>query len=191
MRAARIDVGEELFPLRPEPVGELGVVRDLLPLASVVLGRRQIRIPYRHGRLNAMLDAAAEQARNCRAVSAVHLELDQLAAVDSDCPGGVDLSDHVIFQLEDRVGSVIGGGGVLAALFVPSLWDMGDGLGGYRLHLAEQILEHIVPVGEHVEDHAPAILGPVVPAGTLTGQEITLEDPVPELPTNGENASEE
>ena len=44
---------------------------------------------------------------------------------------------------------------------------------------------------EHVQHHAAAVLGAVVPAGPLGGQQITLEDPVPELPAYRENAAEE
>src|SRR5215207_6240126 len=124
-------------------------------------------------------------------MSAVHLEFDELAAVDANRPGRVDLDDHLALQLEDAVGGVVGGGGILAALLIPALRDVGNGLGRYGLHLAEEVLKHVVPMREHVEHDAPAILGPVVPAGPLGRQQITFEDPVPELPAHREDASEE
>ena len=86
VRAAGIHVGQELFPLRPEPVGEFSVVGDLLPLAAEVFGRWQIRIPDRHRRTNARLDATAEQAGHCGAVGSIYLELDQFAAINANRP---------------------------------------------------------------------------------------------------------
>jgi len=84
---AGIHIGQELLPLGSEAVDELRVVRDLLPLATEVLGRWQIRVPHRHRRTNARLDAAAEQTRDRRTVRAVDLELDQFSAVDTNGPG--------------------------------------------------------------------------------------------------------
>ena len=61
-------------------------------------------------------------------MSAVHLEFDELAAVDANRPGRVDLDDHVALQLEDAVGGVVGGGGILAALLIPALRNVGTAL---------------------------------------------------------------
>src|SRR5215212_8581165 len=124
-------------------------------------------------------------------MSAIHLELDELAAIDTDRPGRVDLGDHVALQLEYGVRGVVGGGGVLAALLIPPLGDVGHGFGGHGLHFSEDVLEHVVPVREHVEHHASAVLSSVVPTGPLSGQEITFEDPVAELPAYRQDASEE
>ena len=124
-------------------------------------------------------------------MGAVDLELDELTAVDANGPGRVDLGDDVALQLEDRVRGVVGGGGVLAALLVPALRDVGDGLGGHRLHPPEQVLQHVVPVREHVEHHAAAVLGAVVPARSLGGEQVALEHPVAELPAYREDPSEE
>src|SRR5918993_3017181 len=124
-------------------------------------------------------------------MSAVYLEFDELAAVDANRPGRIDLDDHFALQLENAVGGVVGGGGILAALLIPALRNVGDGLGGHGLHFSEEVLEHVVPMREHVEHDAPAILGPIVPAGPLARQQITFEDPVPELPPHREDASEE
>src|SRR5215207_1689505 len=106
-------------------------------------------------------------------MSAVHLEFDELAAVDANRPGGVDLDNHLALQLEDAVGGVVGGGGILAALLIPALRDVGNGLGRHGLQLAEEVLEYVIPMREHVEHDAPAILGPIVPARALGRQLIT------------------
>ncbi len=44
---------------------------------------------------------------------------------------------------------------------------------------------------EHVEDHAAAVLGAVVPARSLRGHVVALEDPVAELAAYGQDAPEE
>src|SRR5699024_3906700 len=102
---------------------------------------------------------------------AVHLELHELVTVNAHCPGGVDLGDDVLTtrtgDLEDSVSCVVGRGAVLLALLVPAGGDVGDGLGGHGLHRAEDALEYVVPVAEHIGGHAAAVLGPVVPTRPL------------------------
>src|SRR5215217_6091773 len=115
-------------------------------------------------------------------MSAIHLELDQFATVDAYGPGGVDLGDQVALQLEDRVGGVVGGGGVLAALLIPALRDVGHGFCRHGLHLAKEILEHVVPMRKHVEHHAAAILRAVIPARPLGWQQISLKTQYPNSP---------
>src|SRR5690606_31811969 len=55
----------------------------------------------------------------------------------------------------------------------------------------EEVLEHVVPVRVHVDDDAAAILDAVVPAGTLGGLPVALEDPVAELAADREDLAEE
>ena len=69
--------------------------------------------------------------------------------------------------------------------------DVRDRLGVDRLDAAEQVLEHVVPVREHVDDDAAAVLGAVVPARPLRGLPVALEHPVAELAAHGEDAAEE
>ena len=191
VRAAGVDVAQELLPLGAEPVRVLLDVGHLFPLRPEVLVGGQVGVPDRLGRLGPRLDAAAEQTGGRRAVGAVDLELDQLAAVDPDRPGRVDLGDDPAVELEDPVRRVVGGRGVGVALLVPALRDVGDGLGHHGLDRAEQVLQHVVPVAEHVEHHAAAVLGAVVPARALGGDDVTLEHPVAELAADREDAAEE
>ena len=122
---------------------------------------------------------------------AVDLELDELVAVDPRGPARVELRDHAALELEDRVGRVVGGGGVGVALLVDALGDLGDRPRVDRLDAAEEVLEHVVPVREHVDDDAAAVLGAVVPARALGGLPVALEDPVAELAAHAEDAAEE
>ena len=47
--------------------------------------------------------------------------------------------------------------------------------------VAEQIVEHVAPVAEHVDDDAAAVFLAVVPGRALRGNGVAFEDPVAEL----------
>lgn len=59
------------------------------------------------------------------------------------------------------------------------------------LDLAEQLVEYVLPVREHVDDDAAAVLGPVVPGRALGLLPVAFEDPVAELAAHGEDLAEE
>ena len=155
------------------------------------MGLGEVGVPDRLRRGVAGLDAAAEQARDGAAVRAVDLELDELLAVDAHGPAGVDLRDHAAVELEDPVGGVVRGRGVGGARLVDAGGDVGDGPGVHRLDPSEEVLQHVVPVREHVDDDPAAVLGAVVPARPLRGLPVAFEDPVAELAAHREDAAEE
>src|SRR5574341_69679 len=66
---------------------------------------------------------------------------------------------------------------------------------GYGLHLAEEVVEHVAPVAQHVEDDAAAVFLPVIPGRALRGGpgrlRVALEHPVAELAAHRENFAEE
>src|SRR5438309_643637 len=55
----------------------------------------------------------------------------------------------------------------------------------------EDALQDVVPVAEHVDRDAAAVLDAVVPARSLRRLGVTLEDPVAELAAQREDAAEE
>jgi hypothetical protein len=57
-------------------------------------------------------------------------------------------------------------------------------------HRAEELVEDVTPVGEHVGDDAAAVLGAVVPRQALRRRVGAGEDPVAELPADREDAPE-
>ncbi|GFJ91145.1 hypothetical protein Prum_047870 [Phytohabitans rumicis] len=138
-----------------------------------------------------MLDAAVAQPGDRAALGAVDLELDQLVTVDPDGPRGVDLGDDPALDLEDPVRGVVGGRVVRLAGLVPALVDVVAHVRGDRGDLAEDLLQHVVPVREHVDRDPAAVGGPVVPGGALGGLPVALEDPVAELAAYGQDAAEE
>jgi hypothetical protein len=61
----------------------------------------------------------------------------------------------------------------------------------HALHVAEQIVEHVAPVAQHVEDDAAALGALVVPGRSLRGLPVALEHPVAEVALDRQDAAEE
>src|SRR5258706_8315731 len=92
---------------------------------------------------------------------------------------------------ESRVRSIVGGGAVFAAVFIPAGRDVPRTEAGNALDFPEQVVEHVAPVAQHVEDDSSAFLLAVVPGGPLRGLVIALEYPVAELAPDREYFPEE
>ena len=182
---------EEQLPLHLEAVVEHLVIGHLGPLRRVVDGVGQVRVPYRHGRAGAGLHGAVPQARDRAPAGAVDLQFDQLTAVHPDGPGGVDRRDRPALELQQRVGGVVGGDRVGAACLVPALRDVRDVPCVQRRDRAEQVLQQVLPVREHVQHDPAAVLAAVVPGRPLGGHPVSLEDPVAELEPGGQDLPEE
>ncbi len=101
------------------------------------------------------------------------------------------MGDDAVLQFERRVGRVVGGGLVALPGLVPALGDVGGAEAGDGLHLAEETVEDVAPVAEHVDDDAAAVGLAVVPRGALRGRRVAFEDPVAEFAAHGENPPEE
>jgi len=94
-------------------------------------------------------------------------------------------------ELEGGVGRVLGVGGVAPAALVGALADVGGRMAGQSRDAAEEVVEHVAPVAEHVEDDAAAIRLAIVPARPLRCLPIAFEYPVAELAAHREDAAEE
>src|SRR6478736_3440024 len=105
------------------------------------------------------------------------------------------MGHDVSFQAKCRIGGIVCGGLVLLAVLVPAVRNMGGAEAAHRLDLAEQVVEHVAPVAQHVEDDAAAILLAVVPRRALSrglsSLAVALEHPVAELAAHREDFSEE
>src|SRR5947209_8645565 len=101
------------------------------------------------------------------------------------------MGDHAVLQHEGRVGRVVGVRLVGVAALVYALWNVIGAEAAHRLDTAEQIVEYVAPVAQHVEDDATAFAFPVIPARPLRGLPIAFEYPITELAAYREHAAEE
>ena len=192
-RAALDDVPQEQLPLHLERVVVHAIVRHLLPVSkkSIVCGCpdstpacgvaargcdpaigavRRPRSPAcrRPG-------TSARSSRRTR----VHHELLNCAMTPSA-------------ELERRVRGVVGGRRRTACRARPSAPGCASRRGSItRLHLAEQVVEHVAPVAQHVDDDAAAVLLAVVPRRPLRVLPVAFEHPVAELAAHAKDAPEE
>src|SRR5262249_42519145 len=133
---------------------------------------------------------AAGEAGDGRTMRPVDLEDDEIVAPHAHAPGRIDLRDGAALELEGGVGGVLGVAAIGLAALVGPLADVDGAETAYRLHSAEQAVEHIAPVAEHVEDDAAAVGPAVVPARPLRRLPGPLEHEVAELAADGEDAAE-
>src|SRR5262245_27134575 len=101
------------------------------------------------------------------------------------------MGNHAAGELERGIGRVVCGRLVLLAVLVPAIREVRRSQATHRLHFAEEIVEHVAPVAQHVEDDAAAVLLAVVPRGALRGNAVALEYPVAEFAANGKDPAEE
>ena len=100
------------------------------------------------------------------------------------------MRDDAIRQFERGIRRVIRRTGIGFAGLVPALGNVRGAEAGNGLHVAEQVVEDVPPVAQHIEDHPAAVFLAVVPGRTLGRDEIALEDPVAELAAYGKDLSE-
>ncbi len=124
-------------------------------------------------------------------MGAVDMEGHEVVAAHAGGPARIDLGDDAAFQLEGRIGRVIGVAVEDIALLVDALRNMGGAQARDGLHFAEEIVHHIAPVAQHIEDDAAAVLLAIVPARALRLLPVALEHPIAELAAHREDLAEE
>ena len=73
------------------------------------------------------------------------------------------MGDDSVFQLKGGITGVIRGGGVFFTGFVVPFWDVGCAEAIDRFDIAENVVDHITPVAEHIDDDAASVFFAVVP----------------------------
>src|SRR5258708_17998316 len=101
------------------------------------------------------------------------------------------MRNDVAREPERRVRGIVCGRPVPVSVFIPALRDVPRTEAGNALHFPEQVVEHVAPVAQHVEDDSAAVLHPVIPRRPLRGLHVTLEDPVAKLAADREYPAEE
>src|SRR6185295_6665508 len=189
-RAFAGHVLQKELPLRLEGV-VVAFIRHLLPAGEEVDRLRDVRIPHRLWCGFIALKKTLAQAGDGASLRAVDLEREQIVAPDAHVPGRIEVRHDAAGEPERRISGIVGCGLVLPAAFIPAIRDVGGAEAAHRLHFAEQVIEHVAPVAQHVEDDAAAVPLAVVPGGSLRRDTISLEDPVAKLPAHREDAAEE
>ena len=182
---------EEQLPLGLEGVVVGQVRRHLLPAGIEIDRLLDVRIPDRPRRDAVVLHAAAAQSGHRAALRAVDLQRQEIIAADPHAPRRIELQRRAVLQLEDGIRGIVGRGRVGPALLVGAAVDVDRAQGHQRADLAEQVVDHVAPVAEHVDHDPAAVFLAVVPARPLAGLIEAVENPVAELAADRENAAEE
>ena len=98
------------------------------------------------------------------------------------------MRDDAAREFKRGVGGVVGGARVGLPASSQRCLDVRRAEARHGLHLAEQIVEHIAPVAQHVDDDAAAVFLAIVPGRPLGRDRIAFEHPVAELAAHGENS---
>src|SRR5579872_5408471 len=191
VRRVFADVTDEHLPLFLEAVVVGRVLRQLLPIAIEVVQALLVRIPDWPRRHLPRLDHAVGQSGDRRAMRAVDLESDEVVAVDPRHPAHVDVCDHAALEAERRVSRIVGGRLVFLVLLVPALGNVSVADADHAFDLTKEIVEHVAPVADHVENDAPAVFRAVIPRWPLRFLPVALEHPVTELAAHRQHAAEE
>ncbi len=190
-RRAFVEMADEHLPLGLEAVVVGGAVRHLAPGLEKVDGLRNVGVPHRPRRVHPRLAPALLQAGDRRPKCTVHMESDEIVASHASAPGAVDVRDRAAVELEGRIGGIVNVGVVGFAVLVPAPRDVRGSQAAHALHLAEQVVEHVAPMAQHIEDDAAAVLLAVVPRRPLRRLPVAFEHPVAELAAHREDAAEE
>src|SRR5438034_472274 len=123
--------------------------------------------------------------------SDVDLEGDEIVAVDPRHPAHVDMRDQAALEAERGIGGIIRRRRVLLAVLVEAFRNIRGAGAAHALDLAEEIVEHVAPVADHVEDDAAAVLAAIIPRRPLRLLPAALEHPIAELAAHQEHPAEE
>src|ERR1035438_510803 len=187
-------VAEEQLPLALEGVVEGVLFGDLLPAFEIVQRALHVGVPNRARRVAVVLRPAVAQAGDGGSPGAIHLDGEQVVAAHADRPGRIEMGhDAAVFpgDLEGGVGRIVGRAMVGLAGFVPAGWNVGGAQAGDGLDGSEEIVQHVAPVAQHVDDDAAAVFLAIVPGRALGGHRVALEDPIAKFAAHAEDTSEE
>src|SRR5215472_12797109 len=101
------------------------------------------------------------------------------------------MGDHAAPELEGGISRIVRGRLIFPALFVVPLRNVCATEASHAFDLAEEVVEHVAPVADHIEDDSAAILFPVVPRRPLRLLPAAFENPIAELSAHREQAAEE
>ena len=98
--------------------------------------------------------------------------------------------DHAAGEFEDGAGLVLDVDVIGPVLLVPALRLRGPHVAGERGRRAEQVVDDVAPVREHIEHQPAAGRFPVVPGGALRRDMLAVEDPPAEFQLHRQQLAE-
>src|ERR1700675_4984361 len=119
------------------------------------------------------------------------MKCDYVVPLHPRSPGRIDLRDDAALELESRIGRIVGIGVIGLSSFIDAFIDVSGAAAAHRLDLAEEIVEYVAPVRQHVENDSPTVGLAVVPRRTLRGLQVAFEHPVAELASDRQDTAEE
>src|SRR5262249_5927331 len=99
--------------------------------------------------------------------------------------------DDAAFQLERRISGVFRSNRIRLPGFVPPARNMRCAKARDCFDAAEQVIENVAPVAQHVDNDSAAVLLTVVPGRPLPWNYVALEHPIAELAANREDIPKE
>lgn len=154
---------QEHLPLCAETIAVEFGVWHVLPAAVEINGIWLVWIPHRLRCIDPMLRYTRGKACHCLAQWAVHLKGHEIITPYPRTPGGVDLYYHAIVEFKRCVGGIIGVSHTGLSCLVPAFRNVSGTETGGRSEIAEEVVDDIAPVTQHVQDDATAISFPVIP----------------------------
>ena len=91
------------------------------------------------------------------------------------------MADNPILELEGGIGRIVCRASVRFPGLIPPLWHVRHSQAGKARDLPEEVLYHILPVTDHIDDYAAIVFLPVVPGRSLELLEFTGEYPISEF----------
>ncbi len=164
--------------------------------ASPAIARRinrlgAFRIEERLRRCDQRLHKAAVQPAYRRPFGPVDLDLQEIVALDPARPGRADLRQCPARQLENREGRILDVDPVRIAGLVAALGQRSDVAARNGCDLAQQAIENVAPVREHIEDQPAAGGFAIIPARPLRRVGRAVEYPPAEIEPDRKHSAEE
>ena len=184
------DVTQEKFPLNFEGIIISFLVGNFGPPLEEIDRLGNVGVPGRAWSVAVVLCPDIAEAADGGAFFTIHLDSEEVVTAHAGDPGGVEVGYNAALEFECGIRGVIGRAAIGFTLLVDALSDVRRAIATQGLGFAEEVLEDILPVAEHVHDDAAVVLLAVVPAWTLRRDGVALEDPVAELPADTEDFSE-
>ena len=158
---------QEKFPLHFECVIEERIRRLGDPSVLIVDWTVLIGVPEAAGGGGVVLHRAVAKTGDGGTIGPIDLQGQQIVTLHSDAPGRVEVADHPVLQLERCVGRVVGRALVRFTVLVPTLGQVGGSQAGEGFDFSKKILDHVLPMAEHVDDDSAVVFLTVVPRRAL------------------------